>query len=76
MVLVKTFDFGFLCFSNQDKMFTGKLQQKEMDWQSDQLQLQKTFLSEKAELESQLKGSKLEENKLKDKLMEAEAVIY
>ena len=55
-------------------MFSGKLQQKELEWQSDQAQLRSSFSKEKAELEAQLKSAKLEEGKLKDKLLEAESV--
>ena len=64
----------FLPSSIQDKTFNGKLQQKELEWQSEQDQIQKRFSAEKASLESQLKSSKVEDVKLKDKLMEAEAV--
>ena len=61
-------------FSQRDKLFNGKLQQKDLEWQSDIAQLRATFANEKGILEAQLKNSKSEENKLKDKLMEAEAV--
>ena len=61
-------------FSQRDKDFSGKLQQKELEWQSDIAQLRSTFANEKADLEAELKNAKAEENKLKDKLMEAEGV--
>lgn len=60
--------------SQRDKMFSGKLQQKELEWQSDISQIRTTFASEKTALETQLKNAKSEEGKLKDKLLEAEAV--
>lgn len=58
----------------RDQHFSGKLQQKEVEWQSEIAQLRSTYASEKASLETQLKNAKSEENKLKDKLFEAEAV--